>query len=174
MTGTGYDVRPPRAEDAPALGRLHTRIWRETYGHLMTPEAFAALDEDAAIARWERWIAATDPGGFLRGGGRVLVGTHRGEPVGFITVGPPRDENPPSDWQLNALNVLPEHHGSGLAQRLVAEGLGTRAAYLWVARGNDRAVRFYQRQGFVLDGTEQLDDDGMVELRMVRQAADPA
>jgi ribosomal protein S18 acetylase RimI-like enzyme len=164
-----YAVRPPRPSDAPALGRLHTRIWRETYGHLMTPEALAALDDGRATARWEQWIAAADEEGFLPRGGRVLVGVDADDvPVGFIIAGPPRDEDPPVDWQLSALNVLPEHHGTGLAQRLLAEGLGDRAAYLWVARGNERAIRFYRKHGFELDGAEQRDEEGITELRMVR------
>lgn len=164
-----YAVRPPQPPDAPALGRLHTRIWRETYGHLMTPAALAALDEDAATARWERWIGAADEQGVLPTGGRVLVGVDADDvPVGFIITGPPVDEDPPLDRQLNAINVLPEHHGTGLAQQLLDAGLGDRAAYLWVARGNERAIRFYRRNGFELDGAEQLDEDGITELRMVR------
>lgn len=170
-----YVVRPPVPSDAPALGRLHTRVWRETYGDLMTPEAYAALDEGRATARWEQWIEAADGAGRFPRGGRVLVGVDADDvPVGFITVGPPMDEDPPVDWQLHAINVLPEHHGTGVAQQLLAEGLGQHTAYLWVARGNERAIRFYRRHGFELDGAEQLDEDGITELRMVRRRPQPA
>ena len=70
-----------------------------------------------------------------------------------------------------ALNLLPEHHGTGLAQEMMRRGLGDREAYLWVARGNDRAVRFYRRQGFTTDGASQERRDGMTEIRMVRRSA---
>lgn len=51
-----------------------------------------------------------------------------------------------------------------------AEVLGNGAAYLWVAKGNERAIRFYQRHGFAADGAENVDrDDGITEIRMVRR-----
>nr|WP_269087360.1 hypothetical protein [Serinicoccus sp. CUA-874] len=38
-----------------------------------------------------------------------------------------------------------------------------------MAQGNHRAVRFYEQQGFALDGAQNLDGhEGVVELRMVR------
>jgi len=51
----------------------------------------------------------------------------------------------------------------------LAEVLGDAAAYLWVARGNERAIRFYRRHDFAEDGTESTDQhDGITEIRMVR------
>jgi hypothetical protein len=39
-----------------------------------------------------------------------------------------------------------------------------------VAKGNERAIRFYQRHDFAADGAESADQhDGIVELRMVRR-----
>jgi ribosomal protein S18 acetylase RimI-like enzyme len=37
-------------------------------------------------------------------------------------------------------------------------------------RGNNRAIAFYERNGFAFDGTEYIDpaDQNLVELRMVR------
>ncbi|MBA2694595.1 MAG: GNAT family N-acetyltransferase, partial [Actinobacteria bacterium] len=88
---------------------------------------------------------------------------------GFICVGPARDEDAPTAYQLWAINLVPEHQGTGLAQRLMAEVLGDGPAYLWVATGNERAIRFYQRHGFAADGAETADQhDGIVEIRMVR------
>jgi ribosomal protein S18 acetylase RimI-like enzyme len=42
---------------------------------------------------------------------------------------------------------------------------------LWVLEGNERAVRFYRRHGFVPDGAtkpEVIGDADVVELRLVR------
>jgi len=43
-------------------------------------------------------------------------------------------------------------------------------AQLWVLRGNIRAIAFYERNGFVADGTEFIDpaEPNLVELRMIR------
>ncbi|MFR5604363.1 MAG: GNAT family N-acetyltransferase [Acutalibacteraceae bacterium] len=41
------------------------------------------------------------------------------------------------------------------AEALRAQGF--RKAYLWVLRENDRAIRFYERNGFQFDGVEKTD-----------------
>ena len=48
------------------------------------------------------------------------------------------------------------------------EAIGTAAAYLWVLDGNDRAIGFYERQGFRFDGSSKTEPVG-VERRMVCQ-----
>lgn len=70
------------------------------------------------------------------------------------------------------LNVLAAHHGTGLADLLLAELVGERAAYLWVLDGNARAQAFYRRHGFAVDGaTKPHPPTGTTELRMVRAGA---
>jgi ribosomal protein S18 acetylase RimI-like enzyme len=50
-------------------------------------------------------------------------------------------------------------------EQLVGDGPAT----LWVVRGNQRAVAFYQRHGFRADGTAKWDErTGTIEDRMVR------
>lgn len=165
-----YDVGPLRADDVEGLGALHCRVWQVTYADLLTEEALAALTPERFARGWARRATQLAQDGALPDGEQVLVARHGGVPVGFISVGDPREADPPVELQLWALNALPEHQGTGLAQRLMAEGLGDRPAYLWVARGNERAIRFYRRHGFALDGTEQTDrGDGITELRMVRR-----
>jgi hypothetical protein len=53
---------------------------------------------------------------------------------------------------------------------LLREHFYDDAAQLWVAKNNGRARRFYERNGFRADGTEQVDPDldALVENRMVR------
>lgn len=167
----GDEISGLRRSDVEALGALHCLIWQVTYRGLLSQEAYDQLTPERFARGWGRRADLIESGQPLLGGERVLVARHSGQPVGFISVGEPRDEDPPVPWQLWALNVLPEQQGTGLAQRLVARALGGQAAYLWVARGNDRAIRFYRREGFALDGTQHDRGDGIVELRMVRRAS---
>lgn len=48
--------------------------------------------------------------------------------------------------------------------------MGDGEAMLWVAKDNPRAVAFYRRNGFDLDGTEQRDPGApkIVDARMLR------
>jgi ribosomal protein S18 acetylase RimI-like enzyme len=164
-----YDLRRPRAADAPGFAALHARIWRTTYRGLMSDSAVDDLSAGTFLPMWESIGSAYDEARVPSDGREFWVATLEQEPVGFLLWGPPREEDPPAPRQLWALNVSPDHHGTGLAQRLMDEVFGPGPAYLWVARGNDRAVRFYRRNGFELDGgAGSQDGDGMVELRMVR------
>lgn len=165
----GYAVRPPVAADADALGRLHCQVWRETYADVMEAQAYAALLPERFVAGWQRRLEGLNEGS-IAGGDTVRIAEHRRDGiVGFISVGPARDEDPPTPHQLWALNIVAEHQGTGLAQHLMADVLGEGPAYLWVAQGNDRAMAFYRRRGFALDGTEVINGhDGITELRMVR------
>ena len=103
-------------------------------------------------------------------GTRIRVAVAGDELVGFITVGPARDEDAPASLQLWAINLLVEHQGTGLADRLMSEVLGSGAAYLWVADGNDRAINFYRRHGFLLDGA--ISDEQHPGIRVVRMVRD--
>ncbi|PZU47480.1 MAG: GNAT family N-acetyltransferase [Arsenicicoccus sp.] len=168
---TPWQVREPAPGDAAPFAQLHARVWRETYRGIMTDEVVDALAPEQFLPMWEQVVAAYAQGRVADDGRGFLVAVIGEEPVGFCMHGPARDEDPPAPHQVWSLNVASEHQGSGVAQELLARSLGERAAYLWAAQGNTRAIRFYERQGFALDGTENLDGhDGVVELRMVRPA----
>ena len=153
-------------------------MWQEAYVGLMDEELFAALTPHRFAQGWGRRLVPEESGeagpnllqdGRSARGEQVAVAEHGGQLVGFISVGPAREDDGPTDTQLWAINVVAEHYGTGVAQALLDEVLGDRPAYLWVADGNDRAIRFYQRNGFRLDGATATDrEDGLVETRMVR------
>ncbi|MGB5953407.1 MAG: GNAT family N-acetyltransferase [Ornithinimicrobium sp.] len=176
MDASSYVVRAPALADAAALGRVHCAVWQATYAEVMDPAAYAALSPARFEAGWRRRLErdvgeggeATGPGPL---GEVTRIAEHRsGQIVGFMSVGPARDADPPAGLQLWSLNLVPEHQGTGLADRLMSEVLGGGPAYLWVARGNARAIRFYQRHEFALDGAEIFDGhDGITEVRMVRR-----
>ncbi|GAA1188548.1 GNAT family N-acetyltransferase [Nesterenkonia xinjiangensis] len=69
--------------------------------------------------------------------------------------------------EVKALYVLAEVYGTGVGHALLTSGIGEDPAYLWVLAGNDRAIAFYARQGFRLDGATKSDPVG-TEKRMVR------
>ncbi|YAL84165.1 N-acetyltransferase family protein [Dermacoccaceae bacterium W4C1] len=165
-----YDIRPVVLDDGPELGRLHVQVWREAYTGLMPQQSLDDLDEDRSTAKWlalarEQAEGITDEQGKTT---RVAVDAG-GALVGFGTVGPARDEDPPLGTELWALNTLAAYHGTGAGAQLLVATLGLRPAYLWVLDGNERAIAFYRKHGFELDGERRHDDrHGADDLRMVR------
>lgn len=159
-----FEIRSPLVSDANALGELHVQIWRDTYRGMMSDSALDSLDPQGFIRMWTQIAASA-----LSADRETLIAVVDGSPIGFASRGPAREEDPPRDVQLWSINVERVHHGTGVADALLDKVLGDRPAYLWVADGNARAIRFYQRHGFELDGGTQHDDDlGCDELRMVR------
>lgn len=79
-------IRPVEPADAEPLAHLHVRVWEDAYGGLVPAQVFA--ERRATLpARVERWrtIIATSPA-------RTAVADHAGSVVGFVSVGPPREE----------------------------------------------------------------------------------
>jgi predicted N-acetyltransferase YhbS len=74
-----------------------------------------------------------------------------------------------------SLYVGAAHRGSGLGGRLLRHALGSAAAFVWVFEPNVRAIAFYARYGFMLDGGCAPDPDtGVSCVRMSRTGRGPA
>ena len=158
----GVTLRPATPADAEALGHLHLDVWDDAYTGLM-PQS--VLDDrrarpQARVDRWRQtltesehltWLAVDADGGL----------------VGFGGSGPTRDADVDLDLELYALYVRASAYGTGVGFALFEQVVGDRACSLWVLAGNERAIAFYERQGFRLDGTEDEQDEGR-HLRMVR------
>lgn len=163
----GYLVRPVTVADADELGHVHVQVWREAYAGKISAEHLAGLRWERSADRFARLAEAGDDD--VR---RTRTAQHlgSGDLVGIITVGRPRDDDPPVDVELSSLNVLAAHHGTGVARELLDSALGERSAYLWVLDGNERAIAFYRKMGFTVDGVTKRDDRlEALERRMVRR-----
>jgi len=162
--GMTLEVRPAQVSDAAGMADVHVRTWRHAYRGLMPQDVLDGLDVAARTTRWERILSSG-------GRGANWVAVEDGSVIGFASAGPARDDDAPRERELWALYLAPERHGSGAAQPLIDAAIGADPAYLYVLRGNARAIRFYEKQGFRADGDVKRDDRGVVvleDLRMVR------
>jgi GNAT superfamily N-acetyltransferase len=107
---------------------------------------------------------------FGSGSSDNLLAWSGGRLVGFSSTGPGRDDPaeglPP--LELMGLYVRASTYGTGVGFALLQEAIGDADAYLWVLDGNERAIGFYERQGFRFDGATKPEDVGL-ERRMVRR-----
>jgi GNAT superfamily N-acetyltransferase len=134
-------------------------VWSERgplrYERLTWPEVRRAAAEERE-AGWERGLRrdrAPDP---------VLVAERDGRVVGFAVVR--AAEDPEGAGELAAINVDPDHWGTGAGRALLVAAhaelarLGYEEAVLWVLPGNHRARRFYEVAAWVADGIERTDE----------------
>jgi ribosomal protein S18 acetylase RimI-like enzyme len=124
--------------------------WQAAYEHVFGAERLAAIDVRVREERWRERLAEPERRHV------VLVAEDEGSVVGFASCGESRDTA--GEAELYAIYVLPESWGSGAGpalmraalERLGADGFST--ATLWVLEDNPRARRFYEREGWSIDG----------------------
>lgn len=159
-------IRKARIEDSEQLAGVHTRSWQVAYrGQL--PDAFLdGLDPRDRAAGWRLRLARPGPTTTL-----VVVDDRSDRIVGFIVVGPSRDDEQtrqgPGPGEVYAIYVDPTWWGRRLGGDLLRAGMdrlrcqGFTEATLWVLGGNERTRRFYERHGWRPDGhhrTERISD----------------
>ena len=153
---------------ADADGQVHTAVWQEACAGLMPAGYSAGLSAESAVRKWRLRLEVDEPDSVLV----VATAGEDDELIGFASGGPSRDEDAPAEWELYVINVLATHHGSGVADDLMAAVVRDRAASLWVLEGNGRAQAFYRRHGFAPDGASKVHEGtGTPEIRMLRGAA---
>lgn len=159
-------VRIATVDDAPAIARVHVQVWRETYtGKLPAPivKGRPVAERAAALRRLIAGESALGPQ-------TIWVAERGGVVIGFAWAGDSRDADRPTDAELYAINVVQAHHGTGAGQLLLSASVGDGPASLWMLEDNPRARAFYERNGFVADGTTKVDEQlgDAREIRLVR------
>lgn len=157
-------IRPAVLADAETLAHLHLDVWDEAYTGLI-PQRILDARRASASAHVEVWRAI-----LVHPRSTVLVAELDGRLLGFVSTGPGRDPSSAGlpQLELMALYVRAQVYGEGVGHRLLEAAVGAASAYLWVLDGNERAIAFYERQGFTFDGATRTDDVGS-ESRMVRK-----
>ncbi len=143
---TGFQLRPYRAEDEDAA----IELWRQTW-----QQAYPSIDFAARVTWWrERWRNELVPNA------AIIVAEQAGVLVGFVTID--------AEGYLDQLVVTPSHWGSKLATAMVDEAKrrSPRGVTLLVNKDNARAIRFYERNGFVHAGEDVNPTSGRPVLRM--------
>jgi ribosomal protein S18 acetylase RimI-like enzyme len=150
-------IRAAAARDAAALAEVQVAAWQEAYRGLMPEANLARFTVESRVVPWQRALA--DPRGSA-----TLVAEMDDSIAGYCHFGPTRDEDGKGKpvGEIIALNVRPEYWRRGVGRALCESALADAAAKwkrmtLWVLKGNERAMRFYEALGFALDGKEKTD-----------------
>jgi putative acetyltransferase len=143
---TAFTLRPYRDGDEYAAIALWCETWQQAYPN---------IDFAARVPWWhERWRSELVPNA------AIIVAEQTGLLVGFVTID--------ARAYLDQLVVAPSLWGSKLADALVDEAkrLSPDAITLLVNEDNARAIRFYQRNGFVHAGKDVNPTSGRPVLKM--------
>jgi GNAT superfamily N-acetyltransferase len=170
-------VRAAEPSDAEEIARIQLATWRAAYAELLPAEVLAALDADEAAATWRHTIE--------QGPARVFVAFEGQWCVGFCAAGQaPQDDSadangvPVPDAErvalVSTLLVEPRWGRRGHGGRLLAAAgkvmlaAGLARGIAWVAEADKASLAFWDRAGWVIDGTVRTLDAGGTPLREVR------
>jgi putative acetyltransferase len=141
-----FTLRPYQASDEDAAIALWQTTWQQAY---------PAIDFAARVPWWrERWLKELVPGA------TIIVAEQDDGLIGFVTID--------ARGYLDQIVVAPEHWGGRLADSLLEEAkrLSPECITLLVNDDNTRAIRCYERNGFVRAGRDVNPTSGLPVLRM--------
>jgi GNAT superfamily N-acetyltransferase len=132
------------------------------------PENIASfIDTNLSAERFAEYLA--DPRR------AIITAAQDGRIVGYAML--IRDDRTEDTAELSKMYVVPDHHGAGVSTALMERTLatakewGVRRVWLGVNQGNQRAQRFYAKNGFEVSGTRtfQVGDRREDDYVMVRE-----
>jgi putative acetyltransferase len=147
LSTLSFKLRPYREADEAAAIELWRRTWQLAY---------PKLDFNARVDWWrDRWRTELVPKA------TITVAEHDATLAGFVTI-------EPTTGYLDQIVVAPEYWGGELADMLVAQAkqVSPEQVTLHVNTDNTRAIRFYEKQGFVIAGEEKNPRSGAPIYKM--------
>ena len=151
-------------EDAAAIASIHVRAWQVAYAGIVPADFLAGMSLEKRTGFWTEELA---------GNGRIVVtAIENGEVVGWASGGGSRDADANGESEVYAIYVSPDYWTRGIGGQLLMkieeELLPCPSLTLWVLARNRRAIGFYRKMGYELDGAEKTIQIGGVSLAEVR------
>lgn len=142
-------------------GYVHYKSWHETYADLVDKGYMETVTMEKCTAIAHRWPD------------NILVAKDGDTVIGFVAYGAYRDSTLPEYGEIYAIYVLAAYQGQMVGYSLMNAAFEKLSDYkriaVWVLKDNKKAIQFYERYGFHLDGTETEIILGTpnTELRMI-------
>ena len=145
---------------------VHWKAWQEAYAGLIDRDF---LDGRTLETAEERALKA------FRNGYKTLIAKDGDRVIGFADYGPYRGDDLTDAGEVYAIYILKEYYGKSVGYALMNKAIEALKAdsqtVVWVLEGNERAIRFYKRCGFLSDGKKQIITLGkpVTEIRMIKK-----
>ena len=157
-----YIIKPMESEEEiSGKGYVHYKSWHETYAGLIDARYLEGITQEKCVETARRWPD------------NIMVAKDGDKAIGFVGFSAYRDSTLPEHGEVVSIYVLEEYQGKKIGYGLMNAALERLAGYqkiaVWVLKGNDKAIRFYEQYGFRFDGAEAEIVLGTpnTELRMI-------
>jgi ribosomal protein S18 acetylase RimI-like enzyme len=168
-------IRPATFSDAPAIAKIGHDVFTSTFAHTVSPTNLSTYlsthyTPSAVLTELQ------DPSSLFR------VSEQDGQIIGFVILRTTSSADEPcvadrsKPVELARIYVDASHHGQGVAKQLLDEAeelarhMGYGTIWLGVLPENTRAVRFYEKMGYVRVGEHEfwLGDQKDIDAIMVK------
>ncbi|MGL4610904.1 MAG: GNAT family N-acetyltransferase [Trueperaceae bacterium] len=150
-------IRSATLSDARAIAEVHVKSWQSAYRGLLSEDFLENLSVDRREEIWRNGIQNSQQ--------VVLVYEQEKRVMAFCSFASSRDDDVDQTKvaELFTMYALESVWGQGIGEALWHEATkqmrerGFTEIMLWVLKGNKRAIKFYERQGLVFDGTTKTE-----------------
>ena len=156
-------VRKAGEKDVEALAHILVTSFKTAFADIIREETIDRCSNEENCRNMFAAICAS-------GEGQFYIAELDGKPCGELYR---RDgDELECSAHIVAIHSLPETWGCGIGKAMVEAALRDvreerkKRVYLWAFKENHRARRFYEKNGFVWDGSERVSEfDGAMEIR---------
>jgi len=149
-------IRYATADDADILGNIHSQSLIASFKGIIPDDV---LCEDFSFERRRNRFCQE----LIQGHPETAIMYFDNIPVGFISFGESRySEKEEKLIEIWRIYILPSHWRQGIGTQLMNWGInelrrkGFKKAELWVLEDNFRARSFYEKYGFIHDGSTRI------------------
>ena len=148
------ETRKATNGDVKDISRIYALSWKFAYKGIIPQAYLDDLKEDHWESAFINWIKDN-----------VLTAQilfKDSKPIGCVAYGKSRDKLLPDYGEIVSLYLLPEYFGKGYGNKLLDIALsdlkesGYNSIYLWVLKDNQRARRFYEKNGLRCNNDEYI------------------
>ena len=164
-------------EDAYEYTAVHSACWRDAYAGIISDEYLSdmAAEQDQRAEKIRQTLL--DPGDI-----EFYCAAYEGKMIGRLIFNRCHDEDKSNAGEITAIYLLAEFWDKGYGKQMMnfaldaLKSLGYSEVIVWVLVNNTRALRFYEKCGFLYDGVKKEIDLGqpMIVVRLVLKQVPPA
>jgi GNAT superfamily N-acetyltransferase len=164
-----FHIRTTTKNDAFETARVHVNSWRSAYRNIIPDDFLSNLSVEKTA---ERFVSDYD---LYMGKSFYYVAVNDNHIIGNLVLFKCRDDDKPLAGEIGAIYLLEEFWDYGYGRLMMNYAIDTLKSMdfleiiIWVLEENKRARMFYEKFGFVADGTAKKINIGkeLIEIRYV-------